>query len=78
MAFTVKLPKKPDTLARMLNPETQRYMGNTVIMLGYFLKEISPGTTWPQRMKQLLEKSPFIRPAAMGFHEKWKELTLWQ
>ena len=74
MTFIMKLPKKPRELASMLNPETGRYIGNTVIMLGYFLKQISPGTTWPLRMRQLIDDSPGIRPAAMGFHENWKDL----
>ena len=77
MTFIMKLPKKPRELAEMLNPKTGRYIGNTVIMLGYFLKQISPGTTWPLRMRQLIDDSPGIRPAAMGFHEHWKELPLW-
>ena len=77
MTFIMKLPKKPRELTSMLNPETGRYIGNTVIMLGYFLKQISPGTTWPLRMRQLINDSPGIRPSAMGFHENWKELPLW-
>lgn len=77
MTFIMKLPKKPRELASMLNPETGRYIGNTVIMLGYFLKQISPGTSWPLRMRQLIDDSPGIRPAAMGFHENWKQLRLW-
>jgi len=45
--------------------------------LGYFLKLISPGTSWPQRMKLLITQFQGIRPAAMGFQENWKNLSLW-
>jgi len=78
MVFTIKLPKTPTTLSQMLNKKSKQYIGNTVIILGYFLRKISPETTWPQRMRQLIEDSPGIRPAAMGFDEKWKDLPLWQ
>lgn len=48
MTITMKLPQKPKALTAMLNPAATRYIGNTVIMLGYFLKLISPGTSWPR------------------------------
>jgi len=77
MTITMRLPKKPKVLSAMLNPEATRYIGNTVIMLGYFLKLISPGTSWPHRMQQLVTLSPGIRPAAMGFQKDWQQLSLW-
>jgi len=77
MTITMKMPRKPQPLSAILNPNATRYIGNTVIMLGYFLKLISPGTSWPQRMKQLITQFQGIRPAAMGFQENWKNLSLW-
>jgi len=61
----------------MLNPEATRYVENTVIMLGYFLKLISPGTSWPLRMQQLITLAPGIRPTAMGFQKDWQKIPLW-
>jgi len=78
MTITMKLPKRPKALAVMFNSKTDRYIANTVIMLGYFLKLISPGTTWPERMRNLIQDASGIRPAAMGFHENWKDLSLWK
>lgn len=78
MTITMKLPKRPKALAVMFNLKTDRYIANTVIMLGYFLKLISPGTTWPERMRNLIQDASGIRPAAMGFHENWKDLSLWK
>jgi len=77
MTFIMKVPRKPRVLAEMLNPKTDRYIANTVIMLGYFLKLISPGTTWPARMRKLIQDAPGIKPAAMGFNENWTDLPLW-
>lgn len=77
MTITMRIPRKPKALAATLNPEATRYVGNTVIMLGYFLKLISPGTTWPHRMQQLILHSPGIRPASMGFKRGWQHLSLW-
>jgi abortive infection bacteriophage resistance protein len=77
MTITMTLPRRPAALAAMLNSTSDRYVGNTVIVLGYLLKIISPGTTWPQRMWQLLATSPSIKPAAMGFQENWQNLPLW-
>ncbi|MGD9826708.1 Abi family protein [Desulfobacter sp.] len=77
MTITMKLPRKPRALSAMLNPKTERYIGNTAIMLGYFLKLISPGTSWPERMRKLIQNSPGIRPSAMGFNENWTDLPVW-
>jgi hypothetical protein len=77
MTITMTMPKRPAALAAMLNPTADRYVGNTVIVLGYFLKLISPGTSWPERMRQLIASSPSIKPAAMGFQESWQDLPLW-
>lgn len=75
--ITMALPKDPAILASMLNPTADRYVGNTVIVLGYLLKLISPGTTWPSRMRQLIETTTGINPAAMGLQEDWSTLPLW-
>jgi len=77
MTITMKLPKNPQALSEMFNPKETRHIGNTVIMLGYFLKLISPGTSWPQRIQRLIIQSPGIRPTAMGFPEAWKDQPLW-
>ncbi|NWH06666.1 Abi family protein [Desulfobacter latus] len=78
MTITMRMPRKPKALAAMLNPDATRYVGNTVIMLGYFLQLISLGTSWPHRMHQLIIHSPGIRPAAMGLQKNWQHLPLWK
>lgn len=35
------------------------------------------GTSWPERMRKLIQDSPGIRPSAMGFNENWTDLPVW-
>lgn len=78
LTITMSLPKQPRELALMFNPTRDRYIANTVIMMGYLLRLISPGTSWPERLRQLIEDSPRIDPAAMGFAANWRDLSLWR
>jgi abortive infection bacteriophage resistance protein len=77
LTITMALPRHPAELAAMFNPDGDRYIGNTVILLGYLLKVISPGTSWPQRMRRLIETAPGINPAAMGFSANWQATPIW-
>lgn len=77
MTITMSIPKRPKKLGIMLNTAADRYIANTIIMLGYLLKMISPGTTWPERIRYHVENSPNTNPAAMGFQNNWKDLPLW-
>lgn len=78
ITITMKLPKHPRELAGMFSTGSDRKIGNTIIMLGYLLKLISPGTSWLLRMRKLIEQSAGIHPAAMGFKEDWKDLPFWK
>lgn len=77
LTITMTLPNHPSSLANMLNPAAERKIGNTVIVLGWLLKQISPGTTWPLRIYDLIESFP-IAPTAMGFDENYKDITLFK
>jgi len=78
LTITMSLPRQPRELALMFNTRRDRYIANTVIMLGYLLKLISPGTTWPERLRPLIEDATRIDPVAMGFAADWRELPLWR
>lgn len=78
LTITMTLPRRPPKLAAMLNPDGDRYIGNTVLLLGYLLQLISPGTSWPQRMRQLIATAPGITPAAMGFSDQWQSALIWR
>lgn len=77
LTFTMMLPRKPDEITRLFNPASERYIYNTVAMLGFLVNLMSPGTTWPARMRKLIEEYPLVQPGHMGFPANWKELPLW-
>lgn len=78
LTFTMRLPQRPDTLNRTFNHTADRKIYNSLVMLGYLLLLISPGTSWVRRMRQLLADYPQAHPAAMGFPEDWQRLPFWE
>ncbi len=80
LTIIMTIPKRPSELSLMFNHENkaQRHIGNTIILLAYLLKQISPGSSWPAKVYKLIENTPSTRPAAMGFREDWKELPFWK
>ena len=47
-------------------------------LIAYFLKVISPDTTWARKLSRLIEAHQDIRISDMGFPENWKERELWK
>jgi abortive infection bacteriophage resistance protein len=78
LTFTMAIPKHPTHLRAMFNPEADRYIFNTLVTLGYLLQIISLGSSWPQRMKRLIESHPSVKTVAMGFPEHWRDLPPWR
>ena len=78
LTFTVRLPLRPSSLCNNFNPQVTRYIYNTLVMLGYFLNVISPGTTWKKRIRVLLNDYPQVQPVAMGFPNNWQNLPFWE
>jgi len=80
LTVTMRIPKYPTKLVANCNqdPAAERQIYNTLVMLGYLLRLSSPGTTWPQRIRQLIGEQGDIDTAAMGFPADWKELPLWK
>lgn len=78
LVFTMTIPKNPSNLVALFNPAAERRIYNTLAMLGYLLRLISPGTSWPLKMRQLIEEyDADLDTVAMGFPENWRELPLW-
>ena len=77
LVFTMTIPALPVDLARMFNRRSDRNIYNTLVMLGYLLKLISPGTSWPARMRSLIEEYVPDKTASMGFPEGWRDLPMW-
>ena len=78
LIFTLTIPMRPADLTRMFNPDANRNIYNTLAMLGYLLKVISPGTTWPVRIRKLVEEYVPDNTEPMGFPKEWRNLKLWK
>jgi hypothetical protein len=61
----------------LFNPEAERRIYNTLAMLGYLMRLISPGTSWPGRVRQLIEECVDVDTNAMGFPANWRDFSLW-
>ncbi|MHB9096236.1 MAG: Abi family protein [Syntrophales bacterium] len=77
MVFTMTIPALPVELAGMFNRHSERNIYNTLVMLGYLLKLISPGTSWPVRIRKLIEEYVPDKTASMGFPPGWRDLPMW-
>ncbi len=78
LTFTLRLPQRPSSLCINFNHESPRNIYNTLVMLGYLLEVVSPGTTWKVRLRRLLDDYPQAQPIAMGFPDNWHELSFWE
>ena len=78
IVFTMTIPTLPAELAKQFNPKAGRNIYNTLVMLGYLLKLISPGTSWIVRMRKLIEEYVPDKTVAMGFPDKWHDLPIWR
>lgn len=80
MTKTMELPRtKPRELHRNFNldPEQERKLYNTLVMIAYFMDMISPHHHWKARLKELIGNHT-IDTQAMGFPENWQFLSLWK
>lgn len=77
LTFTMTLPKRPGELATQFNAIENRRIYNTLVMLVWCIRTISPDTTWPNRMHALLcERSP-IELQSMGAPANWATRSTW-
>ena len=72
------IPALPVELAGMFNRQSARNIYNTLVMLGCLLKLISPGTSWPVRIRKLIEEYVQDKTADMGFPPGWRDLPMWE
>lgn len=77
LTVTTKPPKKPQRLKASCNLEQPRRIYNTLVICHHFMGQISPGSTWTQRLLKLVEQHN-IDPKAMGFPANWQSLELWK
>lgn len=77
LTFTMTLPKRPAALANQFNPTEDRRIYNTLVMLVWCVKIISPDTTWPARVKTLLSTCTAVELKAMGAYVDWEVRAPW-
>lgn len=78
MTKTMELPRtKPQELHQNFNPEQDRKLYNTLVMIAYFMDLISPNHHWKTRLKALIGNHT-IDTKAMGFPTGWQALPVWQ
>lgn len=70
--------KKPAGLSAAFHPAQDRRIYNTLAMLAYLMRLISPASTWQQRLKALIASTPQIDVAVMGFPPDWAGRAIWQ
>jgi abortive infection bacteriophage resistance protein len=76
---TLRLPKKPAELVAQLQRAPDRFqrLYNTLTVLAFLLRTISPDSTWRQRLRTLVEERPDLWNA-MGMPEGWQDFALWK
>jgi abortive infection bacteriophage resistance protein len=77
LTFTMAIPQRPKEIVGWFNPDLDRNIYNSLVMLGYLLRLMSPGTTWAGRVRELIEDNPVVGPETMGFPLGWREMALW-
>jgi len=77
--ITMKIPTvRPSTALAWFNPAADRQLYNTLVMLGMLLRVIGPATSWPSRVRSLLDGAPLADPTTMGFPSDWRSRGLWK
>ncbi len=77
LTFTMTLPKRPSALFSQFSQAEERRIYNTLVMLAWCIKVISPDTTWPSRVKELLATRTSSELKAMGSHADWATRAPW-
>ena len=71
LTFTMTLPKRPAELAAQFNVAEDRRIYNTLVMLAWCVRTITPDTTWPNRLHTLLSGRTPHELKAMGAPADW-------
>ena len=73
-----KLPKHPVYLEKWFNPAADQHIYNTIVMLWFLLRRISPESTWLARARELMESCPAEFEGQMGFPAGWRDMNPWK
>ena len=76
---TLALPKEPPELAKQLqhDPQHSQQLYNSLTVLAWHIRVISPHSTWRAQMRSLIAERPDLWDA-MGFPAGWQDFALWR
>lgn len=77
LTLTMTLPKRPSVLATQFNASQDRRIYNTLVMLVWCVRAISPDTTWSVRVRGLMGERTSDELRAMGAPEDWIDRATW-
>ena len=78
LTFTMTMPKRPFDVATQFNANEDRRIYNTLVMLAWCIKTISPDTTWPTRVHALLKERTEFELKSMGAPTDWETRQPWK
>lgn len=81
LTVKMRLPsKKPAELSSVFNRDEDAHgrLYNTLAMLAYLLRGISPESHWRNKLIELLGTCPQASAEVMGFPGGWETLPLWE
>ena len=79
-----KLPAKgtmPDFDSLIGEPNISSRLFVVLCILLHFMRSVSPGSSWPMRLKELINNFPQVpnlSVADMGFPSDWEQLAVWK
>jgi abortive infection bacteriophage resistance protein len=75
---TLALPERqPTDLVASFNPEANRRIYNTLVMLAHVVNIIEPENHWSRRLRALLHAQTFPVTERMGFPVDWETRPIW-
>lgn len=79
LTFQITIPHNPKEINACFNNHEKDKLKiyNTLVMLVHLLTTISPKTTWPSRLRELINSLKAAPHSDMGFPDNWRNLRLW-
>jgi abortive infection bacteriophage resistance protein len=78
-SLKMKIPgKKLAWLSAQFNTLNDRNIYNTLTMLAYLMGVICPASNWARRIVALIQATPCVAVADMGFPLGWENMSVWQ
>lgn len=76
--YTMAPPVIKKIEERFVDNQRKYYLFNYIVNVEYMLSQINPGSSWLNRLVDLLNTLPAQRLGAMGFPDDWREREPWK